>query len=390
MGTIGRRRGTILSSAFLWMVGFLWIQMVFLAISDKSFAEEEEGARESLAASSGMDKITFDEVAKEIKGGFDYLFKALVFGRVQKPIDSTLNPNNDFLRIPRYSSDLEFRPEFSLEYRGLKMNVKPRLNINWQHWEDGSREGDDETDYDWFVNEWLVSLKLIKELFVSYERENLQWGPSFLISPSNPFFRDNGQSNSKREVPGMDFARLIWMPSSSWTVSFIANVDNGRQEISWYGFEPVYALKLDYTTYRKYISLIVSHQRNNRGSLGAFAGWTVSDALLLHAEGTLSQGTNAMYPVTNPATLLGIQMNPIEEDETSPEGLFLTGGSYTFKFGPTLTLEYLFNSAGYSKKQADLYFELRRRASEAFFSPIQDIRDLSRLTLAQTLDPPVQ
>jgi hypothetical protein len=31
-------------------------------------------------------------------------------------------------------------------------------------------------------------LRLTECLFVSYGRENLQWGPSALFSPSNPFF----------------------------------------------------------------------------------------------------------------------------------------------------------------------------------------------------------
>ena len=258
--------------------------------------------------------------------------------------------------------------------------------MKWEGWEDGSLKGESDISYDGFVNEWLVRLKLAEGLFTSYGRENLQWGPSFLLSPSNPFFRDNGRSNPKREIPGMDFARLIWMPSSSWTVSFIANVDKGRQEFL-YEFEPTYALKLDYTADRKYISLIGSYQRKHRGSLGTFAGWTVSDAFLLYGEGALSQGTNALYPTRDLTVPLGMKMSPIKEDDTSLEGIFLVGGSYTLRAGPTLTLEYLFNSAGYSEKEAELYYELRRQASQAFFSPIQDLRNLSCQTLSQTLDP---
>jgi hypothetical protein len=49
----------------------------------------------------------------------------------------------------------------------------------------------------------------MKNLYLSYGRENLQWGPSYLFSPSNPFFHDNGRSNPKKEIPGMDFARLV-------------------------------------------------------------------------------------------------------------------------------------------------------------------------------------
>jgi len=276
----------------------------------------------------------------------------------QRPNDSTENPNNDFLEIPRYSLELEPRPDFFLDFRKIKLLVKPRLNLKWERWEDGSRSGDTDADSDLFINEWLVSLRLIKDLFASYGRENLQWGPSYLISPSNPFFRDNGLSNPKREVPGMDFARLVWVPGSAWGFSLIANVDKGRQEFISDDFEPTYALKADYITYRKYLSLIASYRENDRGHLGAYAGWTVSNALLLYGEGTVSQGTNALYPVADPAAPFGIRMSPTREDETSLEGVLLLGGSYTLEAGPTLTAEYVFNSEGYTDSEAELCFEL--------------------------------
>ena len=279
MGRLRERREKILYSIFLWMVVFLWSQIGFLAIPEKNFAQEAEEVKESPTPLSEVDKMT-----KEIKEGFGYLFKAISVGNVQRPMDSTLNPNNDFLKIPRYTADLELRPDFSLNFRRLKINFKPRLDVKWEYWKEGPLKGDKDASLDTFVNEWLVSLRLIEESYISYGRENLQWGPSFLISPSNPFFRETGRSNPKREVPGMDFARLIWVPSSSWTISFIANVDKGRQEFLLDDFEPTYAFKLDYTTYRKYASLIVSYQENNRASLGGFAGWTVSDAVLVYAR----------------------------------------------------------------------------------------------------------
>jgi hypothetical protein len=376
-----RTEGMIPDLLFFWAVLFLWSQILFLVAPDTIFAQQEREGKDQSAFA-----WDFGKFADDIKGGFDYLFKALISGTAQRPSHSTQNPNNDFLKIPRYSGDLEVRPDFSLNYWRLNLLFKPRLNLKWEHWEEGSRSGDNHVSDDWYVNEWLVRLKVAEGLFASYGRENLQWGPSFFLSPSNPFFRDNGQSNPKREVPGMDFARLVWIPSSSWTASFIANVNRGRQEFL-YDFEPTYALKLDYTTSRKYASLIGSYQEKNRATLGAFAGWTVSDAFLLYGEGALSQGTNALYPTQDPATPFGIKMSSIKDDETSLEGIFLVGGSYTLRAGPTLTLEYVFNTAGYSEKKAELYYQLRRQASEDFFSPIRDTRNLSYLTLSQTLDP---
>ena len=362
---------------------FFMLSLAFSSTISYTVSAEEKG---SYIEQSQANSFIYD-MAKEANEGFNYLFKTLVFGTTMQPADSTQNPNNDFLEIPRYTLDFELRPDLSLDFRRLFLIVKPRINVERQYWEDGNRDGDSSTDDDCYINEWLVRLKLTEALFASYGRENLQWGPSFFLSPSNPFFRDSGQSNPKREVPGMDFARFVWIPNSSWTASLIANTNEGRQEFILDDFEPSYALKLDYTTYLKCFSIIASYKEEDRFQLGTFAKWTASDALMLYGEASATQGTSALYPVET-ITSLGslIQMIPVKEDESSLEGLLLLGGSYTLEVGPTLTLEYVFNSAGYDESEAELYYELRDESSQAFYYPDPRVAQLTHLVLAQTLD----
>ena len=362
---------------------FFMLSLAFSSTISYTVSAEEKG---SYIEQSQANSFIYD-MAKEANEGFNYLFKTLVFGTTMQPADSTQNPNNDFLEIPRYTLDFELRPDLSLDFRRLFLIVKPRINVERQYWEDGNRDGDSSTDDDCYINEWLVRLRLTEALFASYGRENLQWGPSFFLSPSNPFFRDSGQSNPKREVPGMDFARFVWIPNSSWTASLIANTNEGRQEFILDDFEPSYALKLDYTTYLKCFSIIASYKEEDRFQLGTFAKWTASDALMLYGEASATQGTSALYPVET-ITSLGslIQMIPVKEDESSLEGLLLLGGSYTLEVGPTLTLEYVFNSAGYDESEAELYYELRDESSQAFYYPDPRVAQLTHLVLAQTLD----
>ena len=147
-----------------------------------------------------------------------------------------------------------------------------------------------------------------ENLFLSYGRENLQWGPSFLFSPSNPFFQDNGRRNPYLEVPGMDFGRLVYIPASSWTLSFIANTDEGRNKINGPApFDKTYALKVDYTGRENYGSMVLSHREDSdKNSLGFFGGWTVSDAVLLYGECALTQGSEALYPAKGPFPFRGL------------------------------------------------------------------------------------
>ena len=339
-------------------------------------------------SNSVMEKVVKKESTQlwdELSEGLEYSLRFLTFGTCQKIADSSQNPNNDFFQISRYSTELEIRPDLRLTFRRLDLSAKLRMNLEWNTWKDGVKEGDTDWDDDWFVNEWLARIQATENLFVSYGRENLQWGPSYLFSPSNPFFRDNGRSNPKQEVPGMDFARLVLLPAMSWTISFIANMDEGRQEFLYYEFEKAYALKLDYSGREAYASVILSHQESDRNRLGAFGGWTATDALLIYGEGTISRGTNALYPVKadNP---FGASMEEGDDEDQSLKGTLLAGGSYTLEVGPTVTMEYVYNGSGYSDDEAKAYYRLRQAAADAY-TLSGPIGDLSRLTLSQTADP---
>ena len=324
---------------------------------------------------------------EELKEGFGFLFKGLAFGTTQKPSDSNLNPENAFLEIPRYTLEVELRPDFSLDFRNLSFLYRPRYNTTWLKFEDGTLEGETDTDDDLFTYEWLARLRAFEGVYLSYGRENLQWGPSFLISPSNPFFRDNGTANPKMEVPSQDFGRFVWVINFPWTASFIANTDKGRQEFPR-GFEPAYAVKLDWTGNMKYASLIGSVREGDRFRLGGFAGWTATEGLLLYAEaGDIAQGSDSLYPVEDPSSPFGIALRPRKEDSTELEGVLLLGASYTFALGPNIAAEYVYNSLGYNDKEAELYFELQKRASDVFFSPNPLVAGAARQTLGQALDP---
>ncbi len=322
----------------------------------------------------------------ELSEGFDYTLRFLIHGTYQDVADSTQNPDNDFMQIPRYLADLDLRPDASLRFRRLDLSIKPRMTLEWMAWKDGSRKGDTDWEDDWFINEWLARIRIIESLFISYGRENLQWGPSNLYSPSNPFFLDNGRSNPRLEVPGMDFARLVWLPGIEWTISLIANLDEGRQELLSGEFNKTYALKLDYSGQEGYAGLILSYREKDRGRLGAFGGWTATDALLLYGEGAISRGTSALYPVEDITHPFGASMQALYDESSSPKGIVLVGGSYTLEAGPTITAEYLYYGLGYSGDQARAYYCLREKASYAY-NLLGPLWGLSRATLGQTVDP---
>jgi hypothetical protein len=74
----------------------------------------------------------------------------------------------------------------------------------------------------------------------------------------------------------------------------------------------------------------VSYREDVEAKVGFFAGWTVSDALLLHAEGSVADA--------------------IDDAE------ILIGGSYTLELGPTIVVEFFHDGGGCTLERIDLCF----------------------------------
>lgn len=338
-------------------------------------APAEEGLDEQTSpvesiGNGGGDTNADEKNSSEIRYGdhFSGDFRVLAYGVVQEPSRSSQNPDNNLINLPHYIGNLELRPDLRFTSRVVDASVKPRGKVLFNAWEEGDLSGKTEWDSDLYVNEWLVRIKAGERLFVSYGRENLQWGPSFLHSPSNPFFSDNGRSNPYIEIAGMEFGRVVFIPHRLWTISLIAHMDEGRNDLPGLDpFEKSYALKIDFTGRQNYASLIISDKDDGEDTptVGFFGGWTASDALLLYVEGNLTKGSRALYPQED-ASFLGASMRKTRQDDSDIKPVILAGAAYTFYNSGTLTLEYMHNAPGYNREEADIYYAFRRDASDLF------------------------
>jgi len=261
-----------------------------------------------------------------LKEGLSWNLRNLTYYQTQKPSDAVaFSPAaSDY---PNQVVENDLRLDVNYSHGPLLIGLKPRAELFWQSWRDGLRANDSDTGGKLYFYEWLVRLNANNKLFAEYGLQNLQWGPSTLLSPSNPFDQRNGKDNIYKEsVAGADYARMVWVPSSSWTVSAIANVDKGNKDYYRKYFN-TYALKIDYQFQDGYVSLIGSYRDiSNEPSIvdypktrvGYYAGYNLTDSLLSYVEGSLAK------------------------DDTEA----LIGASYTTDLGPTLGMEYYFNGGG--------------------------------------------
>jgi len=268
------------------------------------------------------ENITASETANDqiippcLQEAIDIRIRNLTFALLDNPADSDINRHNR-MRISRYTLENDLRPDLKLSLPHFEITCKPRLEFRWRHWCEGPDQGESRTNSDLFVYEWQARISLLNKIYLSYGREDLQWGPSFLLSPSNPFYTGNGRNFPKQEVDGADYAKLIWAPDQNWTVSFISNMNEGRRDL-FYEFKRTYAAKIDYLRDDGYFSLNLSKQGAGKTRMGGFCSWNINDASLLYAEGSIN----------------------------SDEFEALLGISYTAVNGANFHFEYFYNGGG--------------------------------------------
>lgn len=258
--------------------------------------------------------------------GFSMDFKITALAGINGLSDNfVLNPGNGLAKIPDKESYILLKPDMSFACEDWLFYAKPRLELSLNNYEING-ESDDVFDKNADIPEFMVRRKLTENLFVSYGRENLQWGPSFLYSPSNPFFNDNGKKSLVQDLDGKDMLKLIMVHDEAFAASLIYNTDKGAFNEA--DFEKTLAMKIDYSGDTGYASLILSHTDHEKPKLGGFAGTTLTDALIIYGEASIQKGANALKNNDDLYTVL------------------LLGATYTLESGDSLCLEYLYYDNG--------------------------------------------
>jgi hypothetical protein len=329
--------------------------------------------------------VAAGESGKE--GPFSYNVRALVFADAQYPAHSTQNPDNAFLQLYRYSGEFDLRPDFFWEQTSLSALFKPRFTASYLWWEDGMPKGRTDSSSRAFVNEWRVQAKPSEKLFLSFGKEKLLWGPSFLASPSNILFKDTERTNPKSEVEGKYLAKAIVVPNNTLTVNVITETGKDENDMGE-TLKPLRLIKADILGGNYQISMIGYARQDDRFRLGSYGQWTASDALLLYYDGIVTKGTDALYPVADPANPLGGTFARKYDDSDRLFTTVTAGGAYTFLSGSTLSMEFLYNDQGYNDAEAAEYYRLRQNANDGFFSA--PLSGPSAMTLAESLNTGLQ
>lgn len=368
----------------LWRIALAISIIGIIVLSPCIAGAFENNSSEMNAAPEAAEHKSADEkqtgsIFDVIKKGFSSTIRALLFFGAQDPGNSTQNPQNAFLKLHRYSGELDLRPDFFLETPHANGVFKPRWNASYEWFEDGVMDGQTDHHGRVFVNEWAIQAKPDPSLLLSFGKEKLLWGPSFLVSPSNALFKNTEKINPMLEVEGKYLVRAVYFPNTAFTLTWISetmkNINEQQQKV-----HPINALKADFMGKESSASLISYFQSGGRFRLGGFGQWTVSDAVLLYYDGIIVQGTDVLYPEESPSNALGAEFIKKYGDSERIFATVAVGGSYTALSGETYSLEFLYNGEGYDDAEAKRYYDLRQNAGNHFFD-VDVLSGLSQQTL---------
>ena len=278
------------------------------------------------------------------------------------------NPRNTFFKLPRFTNNVHIRPNIMFRKGILRAGIKPRYIETNSWFMDGAIDQGSKENSKFFINECYASLRVLPWLTLAAERKNVQWGNGFIASPSNPFFNDTGKTKPQEEIKGKDFFRITLTPLDWLSITGYANLGRGEQDDSAMNidkFRRTYAVKANMTFDKFSFSPIISYREHDRVRAGGYGAWTVNEGLLLFWDWSFGFGSGGRYVYKDSDDIFGYVFDDRKKEQDTFYPEILMGGSYTFKNGWTINLEYLYYSPGYDSDEARRYNKLMKTASRA-------------------------
>ena len=283
---------------------------------------------------------------------FSYATQILAYGIYNAfRSNSPFNPDNQLAGFAQKDFHVALRPDLKLGNSILSFSAKPR--IDYEH---NLTVSSHNSDY--YLQEWSVRLQASPWLTISYGREVPMWGPSMSVPASNPFFRDNGRNTPLLEIGARDFGRIVWQPSSKFSVTYIANTALRRGTPDFLPFVPTGGLKVDYNGKSFLLSGIYNNRLSSpfghRKFIGGYGQVTVGQGLRMYVEGSAQEGNPAYYPQDS-ANFVGYAQTKL--DNSLAARTIVGGLAYTDTRAGTWTGEYIYNPVGYSSTLATNFYQ---------------------------------
>ena len=257
-----------------------------------------------------------------------------------------MNVDNRRLEFPsgHFTSDL--RPEMVLKSRFIKYVVRGRAlldstSIELKNPDEKKNKSDTKLD----LSDAYADLLLKSNLSLVFGLQNFQWGPTELISPTNPFFHFNSQQKSFfYKEKGHVLLRVNYNATDNLNYIFISEPisNNDPYWISEKNFGSKLLLKSEYTfTGTNYLGLVIGLGEKQRPLFGEYFNWTTETGHSIYFDIKHSAGKYNFSPEKN---LFGLY-DMVFQDKTGSFQTFSTLG-FRYEGRTDFRVEYIYNSAG--------------------------------------------
>lgn len=286
---------------------------------------------------------------------------------------ATLNPDNGTARLARLSGVALMNVDLKLDWSAVRASFLPRFLANgaWLTI-DGASNGS------------LTGEIYIQEALLSYEHESgfrlrggryyYDSGPSVFLAPSNPFTVGSPRLNPKIDPPSREFATASYVGESGWSIGLMANLGPGRDTLfndPFLRFRRTYAARAELAGGNSTTVIMAALAEDLLGQAGGSFQINLSEAVLAWTDATVSLGHRSFIPARDAMAPSGWNMTERSQDRSLyPVGLI--GGSYSLSNGMSISLEYLYNGAGYTSEQAATYYEMLGDLAGISLYPVTD------------------
>jgi len=284
-------------------------------------------------------------------------------GGAFSPAKGRANQDNALLRVPEFALQTELWPNVRVGFDAFELVLRPRMAVNskasrvkdrWQ-----STSGDSRTDEMSILAEWtelFASWQVSDSLALTFGRQNFQWGPSELVSPSNRIFHETYFArNALTLVPGKDLVRVnVSIGRAFSAIVLIETHDNGDTPFNAAdGFEEAAATKVEYSRENgiDYVGVTAGKARNRRPWFGWYGSYELFGGLSLYFDMSHTRGSRALYPIPTPLGFPTFAQTRVDKDSIFTFGV--AGARYAFTGGADLRIEAIYNEAGYTRRQVD-------------------------------------
>lgn len=293
------------------------------------------------------------------------------------------NRDNRYAALPGRVETAEWRADFSMAGPSdCKAALALRASVSRSA--DPAPGSTGSTSRDLYARTGGVVCGLGDAWEVSAGRYVLGWGNATFRSPSNPFFSDTGKTDPVREQVGRDMLAMGWRGQGGWSLSAaVVGTANARTALRGVD-ETALLLRGEHTGATHSAGLVLSKTRHSDVFLGGYGTLTVNQALIVFGEASTQQGSEGLYPQAAPETPLGWRY--VGDVEGARRSALLAGAAYTLDSGWTITVEGLYDQAGYNATQRAQALAATQAADEV----LQSVPGPATLAAAQLIGQALQ